>query len=92
MKCFSLLVTDSATAVVAVAQGHVRGRSRPPSAHLGYQPVLLQLRGGATGCPVGSHVLPAGDPNLRPSSDKPGAVLRAVVKKTVDLFCSTWWW
>ena len=31
-------VADSGAAVV-VAQGHVRGRSRPPSALLGYQPV-----------------------------------------------------
>ena len=31
-------VTDSGSAVV-VAQGHVRGLSRPPSALLGYQPV-----------------------------------------------------
>ena len=32
-------VADSGAAVV-VAQGHVRGLGRPPSAHLGYQPVL----------------------------------------------------
>ena len=32
-------VADSGTAV-EVAQGHVRGLGRPPSAHLGYQPVL----------------------------------------------------
>ena len=34
----------SSELIVVVAQGHVRGRSRPPSAHLGYQPVsgLLQ--------------------------------------------------
>ena len=31
-------ITDSGAAVV-VAQGHVRGLSRPPSALLGYQPV-----------------------------------------------------
>ena len=31
-------VADSGAAVV-VAQGHVRGRGRPPSALLGYQPV-----------------------------------------------------
>ena len=35
------VLTDSGTAVVLVAQGHVRGRSRPSSAHLGYQPVLV---------------------------------------------------
>ena len=34
----ALQVADSGAAVV-VAQGHVRGLGRPPSAHLGYQPV-----------------------------------------------------
>ena len=33
-------VADSGDAVL-VAQGHVRGRSRPPSALLGYQPVSV---------------------------------------------------
>ena len=39
-------VTDSGSAVV-VAQGHVRGLSRPPSALLGYQPVSAFAMCGA---------------------------------------------
>ena len=39
-------VADSGAAV-AVAQGHVRGRGRPPSALLGYQPVSAFAMCGA---------------------------------------------
>ena len=39
-------VADSGAAVV-VAQGHVRGLGRPPSAHLGYQPVSAFAISGA---------------------------------------------
>ena len=39
-------VAASGVAVV-VAQGHVRGLGRPPSAHLGYQPASAFVVGGA---------------------------------------------
>ena len=36
-----VLLTAFGSVVVLVAQGHVRGLSRPSSAHLGYQPVVV---------------------------------------------------